>query len=134
MGVVSIGAVIRNHVAEPLLPLSSPVGYNFVNKVGLLALRMSLPEARRINWTNLTLEGDFSCAIRWASGKCISPWRQANAIKEVLDLYRSFHNSFLHVKSEANSFLAKEELVGRLCIFIELNMSLCFSFSRAIGV
>lgn len=107
MSVVSIGVVIRNHVAEPLLPFSSLVGYNFVNKAGLLALRKSLPEARRINWSNLTVEGDFSCVIRWVSGKCISPWKQANVIEEVLDLYRSFHTSFLHVKREANSFCPK---------------------------
>eukprot|EP00268_Persea_americana_P065005 TRINITY_DN8614_c0_g1_i4.p1 TRINITY_DN8614_c0_g1~~TRINITY_DN8614_c0_g1_i4.p1 ORF type:complete len:144 (-),score=24.76 TRINITY_DN8614_c0_g1_i4:84-515(-) len=117
-----VGGVIRNHEGSILLSYSGPASFCSINKAKVLALKIGLREAKNLNVTHLSVEGDSFCAIQWAAKKSKPPWYLLDIIEEVLDISKSLDVSFYHINRSANKVadhLAKEG-VSRQSLLISL--------------
>ena len=59
--VTGVGGIIWNNVGCSILSFSRPAGFSSVSVAKLLATRIGLREAERLNLTNLFIEGPFLC-------------------------------------------------------------------------
>ena len=104
------GGVIRDE-GNTLLAYSGPAGLCSITKAEVVALNIRLREALRLNPQLLVIEGDSSCAIKWASQPSSAPWYLADIVGEVVVNSNKVHISFHLIKRDANSevdCLAKE--------------------------
>lgn len=115
-----IGGVIRNDQGVTLLSYSSPVGLCLCKKVELLSPKIGLREAVRFNPQLLIVEGDSSCAIKWASQASMAPWYLIDVVEEVAEIAKNIKFSYNLITRSANSeadSLAKEGVCRlSLCI------------------
>lgn len=69
-----------------------------MNEAELIALRMGLHEAVRLDMHNRIVEGDSFSVLRWASGSWKPPWCLADMAEEVLELSSKMVVAFSLVK------------------------------------
>ena len=111
LGVAGVGGIIRNDIGKPILSYSGLAGFTLANVAVLLAIRIGLREAKRLNLHNLIIEGDSFCAIQWALGDAKPPWKVAGVVGEIFNLVKSIQLFFSHIGRSANTeadSLAKE--------------------------
>ncbi|XXG68389.1 hypothetical protein AAC387_Pa06g1488 [Persea americana] len=96
-----VGGVIRNNEGTTLLAYSGPASLCSINKAEVL--NIGLREALRFNPRLLVIEGDSSCAMKWASLPSSAPWYQADIMEEVVENSKKVNISFHLIKHDANS-------------------------------
>lgn len=69
----AIGGIIRDSSAGFILASFRSVGFCSVNEAEMLAFRMRLRQATRLGLSDIIAEGDYFCAIAWASGSFRPP-------------------------------------------------------------
>ena len=85
-GRAGLGSLVLDSNSQILFSYSGPARLWTFNKAELLALLTGLREASRCNLLGLMVEGDYSCTVRWASGKANPPWQLGDSFEEVKNL------------------------------------------------
>ena len=66
------------------------MGSNYLGFLAeLLSLKIGLREAVRFNPQLLIVEGDSSCAIKWASQASMVPWYHTDVVVEVVEIAKN---------------------------------------------
>lgn len=101
----------------------------------MYALLIGCHELERIGGSHTNIEEDSLSTIQWASWKTNYPWRIADWVKVVQDIFRKMGASFHHILREANSRadgLARKG-VSQPSILFDVQILLVFWFSLYFG-
>lgn len=85
-GAAGVGGVFHNLEGSIRLSYSGLAGFCTIDKAELLALMIGLREAKNLNVSHLSIEGESFCVIQWVVEKSKPPWYLFDIIEEVIDI------------------------------------------------
>lgn len=109
-----------------MLSYSGPAGLCSINKAELLS-NIGLLEALRFNPQQLIIEGNSSCAIKWASQASTAPWYLVDVIEEVVDISKNVNIKLCanleadHLAKEYPDFLCLLSLIVNMFFLLQVD-------------